>query len=302
MTFPDPHVIGRGRYDEGIPLKLDSEQHHLAVPQARIVSPLGWNGPLIRRARLPAEGELMQGRSHFDVLLLWSGGTSAVDVVCGGQLHRSRRVSGCLELLGAGTTVEHVIWKGERSSECIEVALPSSFGQVLRSGAVSLGVADPHLADLSRRLAQQAESGVPLGSLYVEALTQALAAYLKACYGPHVPRRSGLARGASLSERQCEELRAYIDEHLADNLTLSELAMLTGSSDRHFSRLFSRSFAMPPYQYLLECRIQRAKTLLQERRLSIAEVALSCGFASQAHLHTAFKARTGATPGAYRRQ
>jgi AraC family transcriptional regulator len=139
---------------------------------------------------------------------------------------------------------------------------------------------------------------MPLGSLYVEALALTLATYV---YGKYSLRPVPASGSLSLSAAQSAELTAYVEDHLSDNLSLCELSHLVGYSPDHFARLFKRSFGVSPYQYVLARRVERAKLLLRGRACSIAEVAMLCGFASQAHLHSAFKARTGATPGTFRR-
>jgi AraC family transcriptional regulator len=56
-----------------------------------------------------------------------------------------------------------------------------------------------------------------------------------------------------------------------------------------------------PHQYILARRIERAKSMLRDPRHSIVDVALACGFSSQAHLSAMFKRSTGVTPGTYRK-
>jgi AraC family transcriptional regulator len=65
--------------------------------------------------------------------------------------------------------------------------------------------------------------------------------------------------------------------------------------------LFKRCFGQPPYQYVLARRVERAKAMLRDQSRPIANIAAACGFATQAHLNSAFKQRTGVTPGVYRR-
>jgi AraC-like DNA-binding protein len=129
-----------------------------------------------------------------------------------------------------------------------------------------------------------------------DALT--LASYVFGRYGPsETPREDG----SSLTPLQWEQLVAFVEDHLGDSLSLPHLASLVGYSADHFARLFKRAFRLSPHQYILERRVERAKSMLRTRSHSIAEVAVICGFASQAHLHAAFRARTGLTPGAFRR-
>jgi AraC-like DNA-binding protein len=77
---------------------------------------------------------------------------------------------------------------------------------------------------------------------------------------------------------------------------------LAGLSAKHFARAFRQSTGVPPHRWLIEKRIERAKALLLGGGLSLAEIALACGFADQSHFTAAFRRGTGITPGAYRRE
>jgi len=94
---------------------------------------------------------------------------------------------------------------------------------------------------------------------------------------------------------------AYVEDHLGPEIGVSDLASVMGYSPDHFAKLFKRAFGVSPYQYVLERRVERAKSLLRVHAQSLSEVALACGFATLAHLNAAFKLRVGVTPGAYRR-
>jgi AraC family transcriptional regulator len=64
--------------------------------------------------------------------------------------------------------------------------------------------------------------------------------------------------------------------------------------------MFRESFGLPPHQYLLARRINRARNLLRRTRMPFGDIALECGFASASHFSNRFKQATGATAGAYR--
>lgn len=250
---------------------------------------------------MPASGVSVPGVTAADMVLLWTGGGCDVEMICNGDRRQWRRTSGMVDLLPAGTTIERVQWHGD-PIQCVwaGVAGVLSDDEGLARHP-SFGVVDPHLADLIRRLEREAHDDAPLGSEYVEALTLTLRSYLRARYGTEPARDGGEARSGPMTAPQREGLRAYIDEHVDRSISLAELAQWTGYSVNHFARLFKQAFRMPPHQYVIERRIERAKGLLLDHRRSIAEVAVSCGFATQAHLHTAFKQRLGITPGEFRR-
>jgi AraC family transcriptional regulator len=99
--------------------------------------------------------------------------------------------------------------------------------------------------------------------------------------------------------RRVEE---FLIAHLADDIGLDDLAAIADLSAKHFARAFRQSTGMPPHRWLIERRIDRAKALLVGDDQSLAEIALTCGFADQSHFTAAFRKVVGATPGSYRRE
>lgn len=92
----------------------------------------------------------------------------------------------------------------------------------------------------------------------------------------------------------------YIGDNLATNLSLRELASSVQMDAFVFVRRFKQSTGLPPHQYLLRERIERAKSPLTDPKLPIAEIALRSGFASQSHFATAFRRISNLSPRAYR--
>jgi AraC-like DNA-binding protein len=115
------------------------------------------------------------------------------------------------------------------------------------------------------------------------------------------PRLAGprLVQGglAPWQERRAKEMLAA---DLADATRLAEVAAACGLSSDHFSRAFRRSTGLPPHAWLLQARVERAMTLLTQRRQPLSEIALACGFVDQSHFTRVFAGRVGATPGAWR--
>ena len=88
-------------------------------------------------------------------------------------------------------------------------------------------------------------------------------------------------------------------QNLDSDLSVAELATLAHLSPSHFVQVFRQSVGMTPHQYVKRQRIAKAKRLLAEGHLSIAEVALAAGFANQSHFGEAFRQLVGATPKRY---
>jgi AraC family transcriptional regulator len=93
----------------------------------------------------------------------------------------------------------------------------------------------------------------------------------------------------------------YIAEHLAEPISLAELAQLVRLSPYHFCRAFKQSFGVPPHRYHSLRRIERAKSLLAKPACSVTEIGLTVGFSETSSFTAAFRKATGSTPTAYRR-
>ena len=134
---------------------------------------------------------------------------------------------------------------------------------------------------------------------YVEALSIALA-YELMRMNEGIPASPPGVRGG-LSGWQQKKLTQYIEDHLAEDVTLSSLAEMAQLSPYHFSRAFKQSFGMPPHRYLTSRRIERAKILLAKRNMSVTEIGLDVGFSETSAFTAVFRRLTGETPTEYRR-
>ena len=155
---------------------------------------------------------------------------------------------------------------------------------------------DERSAQLLRSAHQAAEHGDQLASssLLTAALVRLLTAHAKTgdAVMPGPVRRSPVAISAL-----CELLH----ERLADPPSLSELAAMTGLSQFALLRAFRAETGLPPHAYLNQVRVRRARTLL-DQGVAPADVAMTTGFADQAHLTRHFKRVVGVPPGAYQRE
>lgn len=109
-----------------------------------------------------------------------------------------------------------------------------------------------------------------------------------------------LARGG-LSLGQLRRAQEYMLENVAQAVSLRTLADLLGLSPAHFCRSFKTSTGKAPHQWLIEARVERAKSQLRENSTSIADIALRLGFCDQAHFTRTFGKVVGTTPMAWQK-
>ena len=105
-----------------------------------------------------------------------------------------------------------------------------------------------------------------------------------------------------LSKRQLVDVVDHMVAHLDKGTSIEVLSRIAGISRFHFARLFRRTLGEPPARMLRILRVTKARNLLENGDCSIAQIALDCGFCDQAHLTRQFKALTGTTPSAFRKQ
>jgi AraC-like DNA-binding protein len=100
---------------------------------------------------------------------------------------------------------------------------------------------------------------------------------------------------------QVKRAHEFITVNLGDNISTADVAAACELSRSYFTSAFRKATGDTPHLYLLKRRIQRAKELLLGTRC-IADIALTCGFADQAHLTRTFAKHTGVAPGLWRRE
>jgi AraC-like DNA-binding protein len=100
----------------------------------------------------------------------------------------------------------------------------------------------------------------------------------------------------ALQKWRLKRVFEYVDVHLSDKITLSDLAAVAGLSRMHFASQFRAATGLRPHEFLLRRRIRRAEELLRNSDMAIVEIALTVGFQTQAHFTTVFKRFVGCTP------
>lgn len=139
----------------------------------------------------------------------------------------------------------------------------------------------------------------PVQDLLIDTLSIALASHLLKNYGvsdfpdrdPHVNRSTAIRRALD-----------YMESTTEGRISLAELADVAGISRFHFARIFKREVGVSPVAYLERLRIERAKELIRDAAISLADVAYAVGFSDQSHFIRRFKRHLGRTPADYARE
>ncbi|MGE0826579.1 MAG: helix-turn-helix domain-containing protein [Candidatus Binatia bacterium] len=157
---------------------------------------------------------------------------------------------------------------------------------------------DPLLDHITLLLRTAVEGESAAGQLYAQSLADALAVHFLRRY--HTTEHPlGEVQGG-LSPYKLRRMKAYIEAHLEQELSLATLAAVGETSPAHFSRLFKYATGLAPHQYVITCRIERAKHLLAETNLGLTDIALLVGCSDHSHFSALFRAHTAQTPTAYR--
>lgn len=146
-------------------------------------------------------------------------------------------------------------------------------------------------------LRKECRNVFPRGAMFLESAAMTFVTQLAHVIDGAVPQ---FDHGRALSGVKLREITDYIDVNLHRNVTLSELAALVHLTPRYFCGAFKEATGLPPHQYLIGQRVERAQALLMNRSLSLSDVALTVGFNSQSHLSSHFRRIVGVTPARWR--
>jgi AraC-like DNA-binding protein len=173
--------------------------------------------------------------------------------------------------------------------------------ELVRGGTVPLepqdAFSDPLISQIALTIANEINAGFVDGIL-ADALNTALAVQITRRFVD--PSALMLEPANGLSPERLKRVRDYIETHLDDRLTLTDLAGAACLSPYHFSRSFKEAVGVGPQRYVMQRRLERAKTLMRRSNQPLAAIAQQVGFADQSHLTSIFRRETGVTPGRYR--
>jgi AraC family transcriptional regulator len=263
-----------------------------------------WDGLTAEYGRLDAVGDFDFAMPKHVISVVFAPHDRVTWSIDGGSRQTTSLPAGTIFVYADRELVWH---ERHKSSEYLNLALSS---EVLEQIASENGVSseagldhrvmfqDPTVFHVAQLLRSELNNGGIASSLYVESLRNLLAVHLLRNYTP-TPSQPSVQTG-TLDLLTLKQIKDYIEEHLADELSIADLAALVPMSQFHFARAFKASIGEPPHRYILQRRLDRAKILLTATQLSIAEIAYQIGFSNQSHFIAQFRKAFGVTPKQFR--
>ena len=172
--------------------------------------------------------------------------------------------------------------------------MPATKGLILSAW----GSQDKVLFGLASALLSQVERVDERSALFIDHVALAFHAHIIAAYGNVVvPIHSSSGK---LSPWQFRRVLDFMAAHLNDDPTIAELALQCGLSSGYFARAFRQTTGVTPHRWLIQKRVERARALLLRSALSLADIAVMCGFVDQSHFTRVFARFEGDSPGRWR--
>lgn len=267
----------------------------------------GWNGALLRRWH-GTSARMEQPPLDHHYLVLHLGGPKRVERR---GLHSAVKADAGAGAVTLATAATAYSWATQGPigfahlylhPQAVDRVIKEEFDRDPRSIELVDCVARhlPLLSALMSGMLQHLETPAFGSRLLLDTLLHSLIVHLLAECST-LSEASALAPHA-ISPRRLRRVLDFIEENLATDLELEDLASVAGSSRFHFSRAFRDATGFPPYRYLIHRRIDAAKTLLLEDSLSIAEIAAQCGFNSRSQFAAMFRQVFGTSPGRFRQE
>lgn len=211
-----------------------------------------------------------------------------------------------IEVSAAGYEIDEAWWQNGLLGEVIKLDLDAALlGRLLGDPAALRGlgthheVFDAQIEAMMHLLWNESSGSSGGGTLYRDGLTMALIGLLVSKFDQPRTRLSSLQ---GLTQAQRRNVLEFIEENLALDLSIDQLAKAAQLAPDRFARAFKHSFNVPPHAYVLGRRIERASRLMRDKpAMPLVDIAASTGFSTQAHFTQAFKSKVGVPPGVWKR-
>jgi AraC family transcriptional regulator len=268
---------------------------------------LGWVGLEAARYRAAPASQLEHPGITHHRLVLFLRPPDELDLRYDGVKRHVPPPAGAISVIPAGSPAR---WRWSGRPDSLHIYLEPGLVTQVAAEAFGLdrarlrvppldGLDLPQLRAAMWAVDAELTAGGAGGPLAAESLANVLAIHLIR----HVlaPRQPPRRREGTLPRAKLRAVVEYVEEHLDVSPTLEQMAALVRLSPYYFARQFKRATGLPPHQYVVARRVERAKQLLQTGSdLSLAEVALHAGFSDQSQFSYHFKRLVGVTPGQFR--
>jgi AraC family transcriptional regulator len=267
----------------------------------------GWKGVTVDIHR-PYFGcsERYAGLDHHLIGYCPSGSARLVQTR-DGKVHSGVVSAGTSYIMPAGCDS---VWEGD-SGHSVRMRVPPALIELAGAqvGRKSVPVEirnvflerDPVIERLAQCLVAEIDMAAhPAQALVVDSISAALAAHMLRSYNAFEAPETAPDR--PLGKLEVTRLTEFIEDNLDRPICLEDLAAVVNVSRFHFSRLFKRTIGVTAISFVEQCRISRAKALIIDTTLPLAEIALATGFADQSHFTRRFQRHVGCTPAVFARE
>ena len=279
---------------------FDAHNPYWSFPGIYIESTRSWRSISVDVISRTVGTVMWQSDHHrVTVALTAHAGVAYVD---GGSAQTARFSPGEVSFTPAGVSIR-TIFPAVRSIHTLQS--PETYdticSELVRGGTIHFEtrypINDPLVSQIVSTITHETERRF-LDHILVDALNTALAVRMVRHFID--PAKIAPPPSNGLSRERLQRVRDYIEAHLGDRLTLADLAEVVCLSPYHFSRSFKLALGIGPQHYVIQRRLERAKTLIRRTDQPLAWVALEAGFTDQSHLTSVFRRETGVTPGQFR--
>ncbi len=259
-------------------------------------------GKLIFRVQTDPAGVIEADPRPDPVLIIHVGAPVEIGCERGGQSHFGLNLHGDVDVIPPGTASRWVL-KKEDSALIIrvphELMVEAAAGMNMDPDEAVLvnrfKVRDPEIEHLGWALKAEFEREHKSGQLFVDSIGMALACRLLRAHSSIAPQNGKTPSGA-MAPFKLRRLLGYIEENLGSDLSLEAIAAVSGLSISHCQRAFRTAVGLSIHQYVIQRRVERAKSLLLNEKLSVGEIALAVGFSHQSHLAHHMRRLLGVSP------